>query len=371
MAGHGGGGGARRGLLLLLARFRRGRACSTASARSGRASCSRWDGYKYAGRDRDIRAKLAEVAAGLPTVERIVVIPYLADEPDISAVPKAVSLADFAGGFAPGPGRLEPRGPSSARSSSSIPPARRGSPKCIVHGQGGALTMNLKEHRLHADIRDGDRVFYFTTLGWMMWNWLLGGLAFGAALMLYDGSALPSRAGRALGTSPRRRASPISASRPNMSDAVRKAGVESRRTGAGLPGLRTILTTGSPLAPESYDYIYARGEGGPRSRLHVGRHRPLRLLRRAPTRWGAGPPGRKSRPRSSAWMCACSTARGRDVLDEKGELVCARPFPSMPVMFWKRPGRGRATARPISRVTPISGARATSPPFLPRRGRQW
>ena len=105
---------------------------------------------------------------------------------------------DFAGGFEPGPIAWN-RGPFERPLFILYSSGTTGKPKCIVHGTGGALLTNLKEHRLHADVRDGDRVFYFTTLGWMMWNWLLGGLAFGAALMLYDGSPFHPSAGRALG----------------------------------------------------------------------------------------------------------------------------------------------------------------------------
>ena len=156
------------------------------------------DGYKYAGRDRDIRAKLAEIVRRLPSVETVVVIPYLADEPDISAVPGAVPLADFAGGFEPGPIAWN-RGPFERPLFILYSSGTTGKPKCIVHGTGGALLTNLKEHRLHADVRDGDRVFYFTTLGWMMWNWLLGRARLRGGADALRRLALPPRAGGALG----------------------------------------------------------------------------------------------------------------------------------------------------------------------------
>ena len=290
------------------------------------------DGYKYAGRDHDIRARLAEIVRRLPTVETVVIIPYLVEKPDISSVPKAVSLEEFAGGFQPGPIAWN-RGAFARPLFILYSSGTTGKPKCIVHGAGGALAMNLKEHRLHADVRDGDRVFYFTTLGWMMWNWLLGGLAFGAALMLWDGS--PFHPGpEALWDFAEEEGITHLGLSAKYVDAVRKAGVEPA-DGRRFERLRTILTTGSPLAPESYDYIYARVKadlalgsmsgGTDLCGCFVGAN-PLGAVHR----------GEIQAPQLGMDVRVFDTA-GRDVLDAKGELVCARPFPSMPVMFWNDP----------------------------------
>ena len=145
------------------------------------------DGYWYHGKAIDALAKAGEIARRLPTLERVVVVPYLADSVDVSAVPNARRLADF---IAPHAARdiefaqLPFNHPLYIMYSSGT----TGVPKCIVHGAGGTLLQHLKEHQLHSDVKPGDRLFYFTTCGWMMWNWLASGLASGATLLLYDGS---------------------------------------------------------------------------------------------------------------------------------------------------------------------------------------
>ena len=145
------------------------------------------DGYWYGGKSFDSLGRIGECLPQLPSVEGIVVLPYLGDAPDLGKLPKAVRLADFIAPYPAGPidfARLPFNHPLYILYSSGT----TGVPKCIVHGAGGTLLQHLKEHRLHSDIKRGDRVFYFTTCGWMMWNWLVSGLASGATLLLYDGS---------------------------------------------------------------------------------------------------------------------------------------------------------------------------------------
>ena len=147
------------------------------------------DGYFYAGKTIDGLTRIPEILAAVPSIERCIVIPYVNPKTDLSAIPKAISLAAFVQGVKPEALRFE-------RVAFDHPlyivysSGTTGKPKCIVHGVGGSLLQHLKEHRLHADLRAGERFFYFTTCGWMMWNWLVSGLASGATLLLYDGSPL-------------------------------------------------------------------------------------------------------------------------------------------------------------------------------------
>src|SRR5262249_15285285 len=129
-----------------------------------------------------------------------------------------------------------------------------GVPKCIVHGAGGALLQHLKEQRLHGDIREGDRVFYFTTLGWMMWNWLVSGLASGATLLLYDGSPFHPNGNVLFDFADAEKMTYLGTS-AKFIDAARKAGIDPART-HDLSTVRTLSSTGSPLSPEGFSYVY-------------------------------------------------------------------------------------------------------------------
>ena len=210
------------------------------------------DGYHYAGKRIDIRSKVAAVAQGIPGLRRTVLVPFLDPAADPGPIAGATRYADYLRADAPPLAfvQLPFDHPVYILYSSGT----TGKPKAIVHGAGGTLLQHIKEHRLHCDARPGDRVFYFTTCGWMMWNWLVGGLAVEETLILFDGSPFHPQADVLWGMAERERVDIFGTSAKYI-DACKKAGLEPART-HDLKRLRAILSTGSPLAPESFDYVY-------------------------------------------------------------------------------------------------------------------
>jgi len=211
-----------------------------------------------------------------------------------------------------------------------------GLPKCMVHSVGGTLLQHLKEHQLHCDLRSTERIFYFTTCGWMMWNWLVSGLATGATVMLYDGHPLrpepvlwdyaANERIHVLGTSARWIA------------ACEKAGLKPGRT-HDLAALRAVLSTGSPLSPQSFDYVYrdvkadlqlSSISGGTDIISCFALGSPVLPVRRG-----------ELQCRGLGMKVEVFDSGGRPVQSEKGELVCTAPFPSMPVSFWNDPDGSR------------------------------
>jgi acetoacetyl-CoA synthetase len=295
------------------------------------------DGYHYAGKAIDSLAPIAGVLRELASVERVVVVPYARAAGGAAEPAGSVDFADYGTrGIAPRFERLPFDHPLYVLYSSGT----TGVPKCIVHGAGGTLVQHLKEHRLHTDLKPGDRLFYFTTCGWMMWNWLASALASESTIVLYDGS--PLHPGPAVlwqmaadegvtifGTSPRYLA------------ALEKAGYRPRER-HGLAVLRTVLSTGSPLAPEQYDFVaQAVGEDVQLASISGGTDivscfalgNPLLPVYRGELQCrGLG-------MKVEVWDDA-----GRAVTGEKGELVCTAPFPSMPVGFWNDPDGARYRA---------------------------
>jgi acetoacetyl-CoA synthetase len=292
------------------------------------------DGYLYGGKEFDSQAKVKDVLARLPSVQQVVLIPYLHAKPEVG-----VSLAEFIQPFAAQDIRYEQvefNHPLYILYSSGT----TGVPKCIVHGTGGTLLQHVKEHRLHSDVKPGDRVFYFTTLGWMMWNWLVSGLAAGATLLLYDGSPFAAR-GRLLFDFADAEGMTHFGTSAKFIDAIAKTALKPRETHR-LEQLRAVLSTGSPLMAEGFDYVYQHVKSDVcLSSISGGTDIVSCFVLGNPT----APVWRGEIQAKGLGMAVeVFNERGASVENEKGELVCTRPFPAMPIGFWNDPGGARYRA---------------------------
>ena len=285
------------------------------------------DGYYYGGKEFDSLGKVREILRQLPSVRHCVVVSYL-DAP----VSVGVALADFLEPFVPGEIAYEPVAfdhPLYVLYSSGT----TGVPKCIVHGTGGTLLQHLKEQQLHSDVRPGDRLFYFTTLGWMMWNWLASGLASGATLLLYDGSPFALRGRAVFDFAAAERMTHLGTS-AKFIDAIAKIDLRPRET-HDLSALRAVLSTGSPLVAEGFDYVYAS----------IKPDLCLSSISGGTDIMGCFVLGNPMRPvwrgeiqcKGLGMAVEVFDEQGRALAGDKGELVCTRPFPSMPVGFWNDP----------------------------------
>jgi len=287
------------------------------------------DGYVYNGKRIDSLGRVRGIAERIESLTRVVIVPFLDEAPDLSGLRDAVDFAAFMGDM-PGDEIAFARLPFDHPLFILYSSGTTGAPKCIVHGAGGTLLQHLKEHRLHTDIKPGDRLFYFTTCGWMMWNWLVSALASEATLVLYDGSPF-SPSPSILFDIADEVGIDIFGTSAKFIAALEKAGLRPRET-HDLGSVRTILSTGSPLAPESFDYVYRDIKRDVcLSSISGGTDIVSCFALGNP----AGPVWRgELQTRGLGMKVEVFDDRGRSLVGEKGELVCTRPFPSMPIGFW-------------------------------------
>ncbi|AJO79271.1 acetoacetate--CoA ligase [Pseudomonas sp. MRSN 12121] len=297
-------------------------------------------GYRYAGKQIDQRAKVNEILERLPSLQQLVIVPYARPEARADEFRTSARVALWDDFYRPGGAPQFVPVPFAHPLYILYSSGTTGVPKCIVHSTGGVLLQHLKEHGLHTDLHPGDVLFYYTTCGWMMWNWLVSALAVGATVLLYDGSPFHPGPEHLLDLIDQEGINVFGTS-PKYLAALEKAGLQPRQSHS-LASLKTLLCTGSPLSPQSYDYVYrdlkrdlclASMSGGTDivSCFVIGN--PLVPVRRG-----------EMQGKSLGMAVEVWDDQGRSVIGEKGELVCTRHFPAMPIGLWRDPDQEKLRA---------------------------
>jgi acetoacetyl-CoA synthetase len=292
------------------------------------------DGYCYGNKSLDSLEPISQVIEKLPGVSRVVVVGYVNANPDLSALGACAKLAVHWSDFGQRGVELTfHQAPFDHPIYILYSSGTTGVPKCIVHGAGGTLLQHQKEHLLHTDIRRDERVFYFTTTGWMMWNWLASALATGTTIVLFDGSPFHPDPGALWRMVQEERINVFGTSAKFIASTEKST--FDPGTQVDLSSLRAILSTGSPLLPESFDYVYSRIKADVQlSSISGGTDIVSCFALGAPTL----PVYRgELQCRGLGMRVEIFNEEGKPVRGERGELVCTAPFPSMPVAFWNDP----------------------------------
>jgi acetoacetyl-CoA synthetase len=295
------------------------------------------DGYLYGGKSFDNGAKIAEIAARIPSIEKVIVIPYPGQAPSPPACPRAVTLEEFTAATAD---QLEVpfiQFPADQPLYIMYSSGTTGPPKCMVQGAAGILLQHLKELVLHTDLGPEDRIIYLTTCGWMMWNWLVSALACGSTIVLYDGHPFhpdPSALWRFV---EEEKITVFGASARYLAS-LQGSGVRPTEQ-FDLANLRTILSTGSPLSPDGFSFVY-RDIKADLQLASISGGTDLNGCFALGNPTGPVYPG-ELQCRGLGMKVEVYNQQGEPVVGEPGELVCGAAFPSMPLQFWNDPDGGR------------------------------